>query len=72
MKDYFLRDGRKLKKIGIKMRVRSVRYKLLMKIIWNSIMRILTKLTTDLKYEEISKLFYLVQIKMNYPKWLSE
>ena len=27
MKDYFLRDGGKLKKIGIKKRVRSVRYK---------------------------------------------
>ena len=26
MKDYFLRDGGKLKKIGIKLRVRSVRY----------------------------------------------
>jgi len=35
-------------------------------------MRILTKLTTDLKYNDISKLFYLVQIKMNYPKWLPE
>ena len=33
MKDYFLRDGGKLKKIGIKKRVRSLRYKLLMKII---------------------------------------
>ena len=33
MKDYFLRDGGKLKKIGIKKRVRSVRYKLLMEII---------------------------------------
>jgi len=40
MKDYFLRDGGKLKKIGIKKRVRSVRYKLLMKII----RRILTKI----------------------------
>jgi len=29
-------------------------------------------LTDDLKYEEISKLFYLVQIKMKHPKWLSE
>ncbi len=35
-------------------------------------MRILTKLTDDLKYEEISKLFSLVQIKFNYLKWLSE
>ena len=33
MKDYFLRDGEKLKKIGTKKIVRSVRYKLLMKII---------------------------------------
>ena len=33
MKDYFLRDGGKLKKIGIKKGVRSERYKLLMKII---------------------------------------
>jgi len=33
MKDYFLRDGGKLIKIGIKKRVKSVRYKLLMKII---------------------------------------
>jgi len=40
MKDYFLRDGGKLKKIGIKKRVSSVRYKLMMKII----MRILTKI----------------------------
>ena len=31
MKDYFLWDGGKLKKIGIKQRVRSERYKLLMK-----------------------------------------
>ena len=31
MKDYFLRDGGKLKKLGIKKRVRSERYKLLMK-----------------------------------------
>ena len=44
MKDYFLRDGGKLKKIGIKEKVRSVLYKLLMKIIWNSLMRILTKI----------------------------
>ena len=29
MKDYFLRDGGKWKKIGIKKGVRSVRYKLL-------------------------------------------
>jgi len=35
-------------------------------------MRILTKLTAELKYEESSKLFYLVQIKMNHPKWLQE
>ena len=49
MKDYFLRDGGKLKKIGIKKRVRSVRYKLLMKIILNSIMRILTKIDTRTK-----------------------
>ena len=33
---------------------------------------LLTKLTADLKYEEISKFFYLVQIKMKHPKWLSE
>ena len=46
MKDYFLRDGGKLKKIGIKKRVRAESYKLLMKIIWNSIMRILTKIDT--------------------------
>ena len=46
MKDYFLRDGGKLKKIGIKKGVRSARYKLLMKIIWKSIMRILTKIDT--------------------------
>ena len=72
MKDYFQRDGGKLKKIGIKKRIGSVRYKLLMKIIRNSIMRMLTELTDDLKYEEISKLFYLVQIKMKHPKWLSE
>ena len=49
MKDYFLKDGGKLKKIGIKKRVRSVRYKLLMKIILNSIMRILTKIDTRSK-----------------------
>ena len=49
MKDYFLRAGEKLKKIGIKKRVRSVRYKLLMKIILNSIMRILTKIDTRSK-----------------------
>ena len=58
MKDYFLRDGGKLKKIGIKKRVRSVRYKLLMKIIWNSIMRILTKFDIWSKILEISKLFF--------------
>ena len=46
MKDYFLKDGGKLKKIGIKKRVRSVRYKLLIKIILNSIMRVLTKIDT--------------------------
>ncbi len=49
MKDYFLRDGPKLKKIGIKKRVRSVRYKLLKKIILVSIMRILTKIDTRSK-----------------------
>ena len=49
MKDYFLRDGGKLKKIGIKKRVRSVRYKLLMKIISYSIMRMLTKIDTRSK-----------------------
>ena len=49
MKDYFLRDGGKLKKIGIKKRVRSVRYKLLMIIILNAIMRILTKIDTRSK-----------------------
>ena len=49
MKDYFLRDGGKLKKIGIKKRVRSVRYKLLMKIIWDTIMRIITKIDTRSK-----------------------
>ena len=49
MKDYFLRDGGKLKKIGIKKRVGSVRWKLLMKIIINSIMRILTKIDTRSK-----------------------
>ena len=38
MKDYFLRDGGKLKKIGIKKRVRSARRKLLMKIILNQTM----------------------------------
>ena len=43
MKDYFLRDGGKLKKIGIKKIIRSVRRKLLMKIIFNPTMRILTK-----------------------------
>ena len=56
MKDYFLRDGVSLKKIGIKKRVRSERYKLLMKIIGNSTTRILIKLTGDLKYGQISKL----------------
>ena len=71
MKDYFLRAGRKLKKIGIK-REKDMCGLNLMKIICNSIMRILTKLTADLKYEEISKLFFLVQIKMNYSKWLPE
>jgi len=49
MKDYFLRHGGKLKKIGIKKRVRSLRYMLLMKIILNSIMRILTKIDTRSK-----------------------
>ena len=49
MKDYLLRDGGKLKKIGIKKRVRPVRYKLLMKIIWDSIMRKLTKIDTRFK-----------------------
>ena len=49
MKDYFLRDGEKLKKIGIKKRVRSERYKLLMKIIWNIIMRILTEIDSRSK-----------------------
>ena len=44
MKDYFLRDGGKLKKIGIKKRVRSARRKLLIKIILNQTMRILTKI----------------------------
>ena len=49
MKDYFLRDGEKLIKIGIKKGVRSGRYKLLLKIISNSIMRILTKIDTRTK-----------------------
>ena len=49
MKDYFPWDGEKLKKIGIKKRVRSVRYKLLMKIIWISVMKILTKIDTRSK-----------------------
>jgi len=49
MKDYFLRDGGKLKKIGIKKGVRSVRYKLLMKIILNPIMRKLTKIDSRSK-----------------------
>jgi len=49
MKDYFQRDGGKLKKIGIKKRVRSVRYKLLMKIIRNSIIRIITKIDSRSK-----------------------
>jgi len=49
MKDYFLRVGGKLKKIGIKKRVRSVWDKLLIKIIWNSIIRILTKIDTRSK-----------------------
>jgi len=33
MKDYFLWDGGKLKKIGIKIKVRSEQHKLMMKII---------------------------------------
>ena len=49
MKDYFQRDGGKLKKTGIKKRVRSVRYKLQMKITRNSIMRILAKIDTRSK-----------------------
>ena len=49
MKDYFLRDGAKLKKIGIKKRVRSARYKLLMKIIRISIIRIITKIDSRSK-----------------------
>ena len=49
MKDYFLRDGGKLKKIGIKKRLRSVRYKLLMKIIRNPILRLLAKVDTRSK-----------------------
>ena len=54
MKDYLLRDGGKLKKIGIKKKVRSVLYKFTDENNLNSIMRILKKLTADLKYEEIS------------------
>ena len=73
MKDYFQRDGGKLKKIGIKKRLRSLRYKLIMKIIRNLIIRIITKIDSRSKiYKEISKLFYLVQIKMKHPKWLPE
>ena len=49
MKDYFQKDGGKLKKIGIKMRVRSVRYKLLMKIIRNSLIRKITKIDSRSK-----------------------
>ncbi len=49
MKDYFPRDGGKLKKIGIKKRVRSVRYKLLMSIILNQILRKLTKIDSRTK-----------------------
>jgi len=49
MKDYFQRDGGKLKKIGIKKIVRSLRYKLLMKIIRNSIIRRITKIDSRSK-----------------------
>ena len=49
MKDYFLRDGGKLRKIGIKKRVRSDGHKLLMKIVWNIIMRILTEIDSRSK-----------------------
>ena len=49
MKDYFLMDGGKLKKIGIKKRVRSASFNLLMKIIWNSLMGILNKIDSRSK-----------------------
>ena len=49
MKDYFQRDGGKLKKIGIKEGIRSARYKLIMNIIRNSIIRIITKIDSRSK-----------------------
>ncbi len=49
MKDYFLRDGEKLKKIGIKMKVRYLWYEFVMKIICNLIMKILTKIESRFK-----------------------
>ena len=50
MKDYFLRDGGKLKKFGLKKKViKSMRQKLLMEIIWNPLMRILTKIDSRSK-----------------------
>ena len=69
MKDYFLRDGGKLKKIGIKKIVRSVQYKLLMKIILNSIMRILTKI--DIRSKILGYYFFSVD-NLKHPKWLPE
>ena len=72
MKDYFPRDGGRLKKFGLRKKViRSMRQKLLMEIIWNPIMRILTKI------DSLSKIWgrlvnYLVPIKKNHPKWLPE
>ena len=49
MKDYFLRDGEKLKKFGLKKKGRSMPKKLLAKIIWNPIMRKLTKIDSRSK-----------------------
>ena len=48
MKDYFLRAGGKLKIIGIK-REKDMCFSLLMKIICNSIMRILTEIDSRSK-----------------------
>ena len=66
MKDYFLRDGGKLKKFGFRKIVRSVFKNLLKKIVLNPI-KIIIELTADLEYEETSKLFNLVQIKIEHP-----
>ena len=49
MKDYFLRDGGKLKKIGIKKRVRSARKYSPIKKIWKSMNRILIKIDSRSK-----------------------